>query len=71
VLISSAKVFFERFPPHHAELVSPERVPIDLERLQQDPDVYFAHKSGFMCKTTATEPDRLQALIARAQVDVA
>jgi hypothetical protein len=32
--------------------------------------VHFAHKSGFMCKTTATDPDRLRALIAGAQVDV-
>ena len=42
----------------------------DFSRVQQEPDVHFAHKSGFMCKTTATAPDRLRALIARAQVDV-
>ena len=42
----------------------------DFSRVQQEPDVHFAHKSGFMCKTTATDPDRLRALIASAQVDV-
>ena len=42
----------------------------DFLRVQQEPDVHFAHKSGFMCKTTATDPDRLRALIAGAQVDV-
>ena len=42
----------------------------DFSRVQQEPDVHFAHKSGFMCKTTATDPDRLRALIAGGQVDV-
>jgi len=36
----------------------------DFSRVQQEPDVHFAHKSGFMCKTTATDPDRLRTLIA-------
>jgi hypothetical protein len=39
---------------------------LDFSRVQEAPDVSFAHKSGFMCKTTATEPDRLRALIAAA-----
>ena len=38
--------------------------------MQQEPDVHFAHKSGFMCKTSATDHDRLRALIAGAQVEV-
>jgi len=36
---------------------------LDFSRVEAEPDVHFAHKSGFMCKTTATEPARLQALI--------
>ena len=43
---------------------------LDFSPLSEEPDVHFAHKSGFMCKTTATNPDRLRALIAGAQVDV-
>jgi hypothetical protein len=41
----------------------------DFSRVQDEPDVHFAHKSGFMCKTTATDPDRLRALIAGAHID--
>lgn len=39
---------------------------LDFSRVQGEPDVSFAHKSGFMCKTTATDPDRLRALVAAA-----
>ncbi len=39
---------------------------LDFARVEHEDDVHFAHKSGFMCKTTATAPDRLQALIAAA-----
>ncbi|MDZ4694243.1 MAG: MYG1 family protein [Deltaproteobacteria bacterium] len=39
---------------------------LDFSRVQDEPDVHFAHKSGFMCKTSATEPDRLRALIRAA-----
>lgn len=39
---------------------------LDFSRLEGRGDVHFAHKSGFMCKTSATEPARLQALIADA-----
>ena len=39
---------------------------LDFSRVEGEPDVHFAHKSGFMCKTSATEPARLKALIAAA-----
>jgi len=39
---------------------------LDFARVQGEPDVHFAHASGFMCKTSATEPARLQALVKRA-----
>lgn len=39
---------------------------LDFSRVEGEPDVHFAHKSGFVCKTSATEPARLQALIQRA-----
>jgi len=41
---------------------------LDFSRVEGEPDVHFAHKSGFMCKTTATEPERLRALIAGAWI---
>ncbi len=36
---------------------------LDFSRLEGQPDVHFAHKSGFMCKTSATDPQRLRELI--------
>jgi hypothetical protein len=39
---------------------------LDFSRLEGEGDVHFAHKSGFMCKTRATERERLQALIRAA-----
>ncbi len=39
---------------------------LDFSRVAEQADVHFAHKSGFMCKTTATEPERLRALILSA-----
>jgi len=39
---------------------------LDFSRVQDEPDVHFAHKSGFMCKVTASDPERLRALVAAA-----
>ena len=39
---------------------------LDFSRVDAEPDVRFAHKSGFMCKTSATDPARLRELIAAA-----
>jgi len=39
---------------------------LDFSRLEGEADVHFAHKSGFMCKTSATNPDRLKALVVGA-----
>lgn len=39
---------------------------LDFTRVEGEPDVHFAHKSGFMCKTSATDPVRLRALIEKA-----
>ncbi|MCR9245072.1 MAG: MYG1 family protein [bacterium] len=36
---------------------------LDFSRVEAEPDVHFAHKSGFMCKTSATAPARLQELV--------
>ncbi len=36
---------------------------LDFTRVEDQGDVRFAHKSGFMCKTAATDPERLQELI--------
>jgi len=39
---------------------------LDFTRIEADADVHFAHKSGFLCKTSATEPDRLKEILAGA-----
>lgn len=42
---------------------------LDFSVLEGQPDVHFAHKSGFMCKTSATDPERLKALVRGAWVN--
>lgn len=39
---------------------------LDFSRVEGEPDVHFAHQSGFVCKTTATAPERLRELIRLA-----
>lgn len=39
---------------------------LDFSRVEDEDDVLFAHKTGFMCKTSATDPERLRALIMGA-----
>jgi len=41
---------------------------LDFSRVGDQADVHFAHKSGFMCKTSATDPERLRELIHAAFV---
>jgi hypothetical protein len=39
---------------------------LDFGRVEDEADVAFAHKSGFLCKARATDPTRLKALLAKA-----
>jgi hypothetical protein len=39
---------------------------LDFSLVEDQEDVHFAHKSGFVCKTTALEPERLQELLRSA-----
>ncbi len=39
---------------------------LDFSRVENEPDVHFAHKSGFMCKTSASDPARLKELVTLA-----
>ena len=39
---------------------------LDFSRVESEPDVTFAHKSGFVCKTTASDPARLKELVLGA-----
>jgi hypothetical protein len=39
---------------------------LDFSQVKDEPDVHFAHKSGFMCKTSATDPKRLRELITNS-----
>ncbi len=41
---------------------------LDFTQVEGEPDIHFAHKSGFMAKTTATDPKRLEQLIGQAMV---
>jgi hypothetical protein len=41
---------------------------LDFARVGDEADVHFAHKSGFMCKTSASDPARLRALISKAWI---
>lgn len=41
---------------------------LDFSRVEGQDDVHFAHKSGFMCKTSATDPQRLRALVTKAWI---
>jgi len=42
---------------------------IDFTRIEQEEDVSFAHRSGFIAKTSATEPERLKALFEAATIE--
>ncbi len=42
---------------------------LDFVRVKDQPDVRFAHKSGFMCKTGATDEERLRELVVAAWSD--
>lgn len=39
---------------------------LDFTRVESADEVHFAHKSGFLCKTSATDIDRLKELLAGA-----
>jgi hypothetical protein len=40
---------------------------MDFTRIADEPDVHFAHKRGFVAKTSATDPQRLQVLLQLAE----
>jgi hypothetical protein len=39
---------------------------LDFTRIESEPDVHFAHASGFIAKSSATRPQRLQELMQKA-----
>ncbi len=39
---------------------------LDFSAVEDEADVHFAHKSGFMCKTSATNRERLKKLVTMA-----
>ena len=43
-----------------------EHPKLDFCRVAAEPDVHFAHKSGFLCKTSATARERLKELVCIA-----
>ncbi len=45
-----------------------DHIQLDFCQVKDEPDVHFAHKSGFVCKTTAIDPTRLQALVQQGWI---
>jgi hypothetical protein len=39
---------------------------LDFTRIATEPDVHFAHARGFVAKTSASDVERLQALVIAA-----
>lgn len=39
---------------------------LDFTRIENEPDVHFTHKQGFIAKTSATEPERLKTLVEQS-----
>lgn len=42
---------------------------LDFTRLSDEPDVHFAHKRGFVAKSSATDPQRLRELLRLAKAE--
>jgi len=42
---------------------------LDFTRIENEPDVHFAHKSGFVAKSSASDENRLRELAAAALID--
>lgn len=64
--VVAAIVYPDRRSPGYGISRYEDHPALDFSRVEAEPDVHFAHKSGFMCKTSATEPERLRALICAA-----
>ena len=41
---------------------------LNFTRIENEEDVHFTHKQGFIAKTSATDPERLKQLLAQSQV---
>ena len=41
---------------------------MEFTRVEDEPDVHFAHKKGFIAKSSASEIDRLKELLEKAFV---
>ena len=64
--VVAAVVYPDRRGPGFGIARYEDHAMLDFSRVEAEPDVHFAHKSGFMCKTSATDPTRLKALVAGA-----
>jgi len=64
--VVSATVYPDRRGPGYGLGRYEDHPQLDFSRVEGEPDVHFAHKTGFMCKSSATEPERLRELIVGA-----
>ncbi|TPV94599.1 MAG: MYG1 family protein [Myxococcales bacterium FL481] len=61
-------VYPDRRGPGYALARYEDHPALDFSQIADEPDVRFAHVSGFLCKVDATEPKRLRELVVAAAV---
>ncbi|MCB9877932.1 MAG: MYG1 family protein [Planctomycetes bacterium] len=66
--VVGAMIYPDRRGPGYGMQRYEDDARLDFTRLAGEPDVHFAHASGFVCKTSAQAPERLRELLARAVV---
>lgn len=64
--VIAATVYPDRRRPGYGIARYEDHPQLDFSLLHEESDVHFAHKSGFMCKTSAVDPQRLRELITKA-----
>ncbi|MEM1413922.1 MAG: MYG1 family protein [Myxococcota bacterium] len=62
-LTPAATVYPDRRGPGYGIARWEDHPRLDFQRVAAEPDVSFAHASGFVCKTRAMDPERLKALV--------
>lgn len=65
----SAKVYPDRRSTGYGLSRFDDDLRFDFTRVAAEADVHFAHRQGFIAKTTATDPSRLRELLEQARKD--
>ncbi|MBX3251417.1 MAG: MYG1 family protein [Myxococcales bacterium] len=64
--VISTLVYPDRRGPGYGISRYEDHPALDFTRVASEPDVHFAHASGFVCKTTASDEPRLRELVTLA-----